>query len=410
MCKPNQELKMADPQQEVDEQSPSTDSTEVDLEQGEQVVNVDSLMEYVNEMLEGGRQLYTAADYKTAEQVYNQGLDAISQCEGLPMATDDVPRVVMAKSLLLSFKAEIYMKQELYRRALPHCDEAAKVDPNNGTAFVWRALVHQKVKDFTKALENLQWILRPEMIHRNRAALCEFFASELCPKAEMTERLTDTSEPPSPTDEPEQAAASTTDAAASTGDKAVSDEQQDQQQASNGRTGTAASATAAAADEKKKKEAEEEKERREFYKSLQQLTQEERTRVATCLRTKRAAKVAEGQEQQADEENTSMLRVWASYLLRKKQAHDSTFEERVENAQFAGLKELKEQFEEVVERTGLKRNEKLAEELADYIQQQGSGGKLSAASLAAIYSIDEDDAHVLLQWIQTQTKIHSMLG
>eukprot|EP00392_Amoebophrya_sp_AT5.2_P003602 g3607.t1 len=348
---------------DADENSPSTDSTDVDVDQAEMVVNVDSLMAYVNEMLDGGRELFIAGEYKASENVYNQGLDAISQCEGLPIAVDDVPRVVMAKSLLSSFKAEIYIKQELYRRALPFCDTAAVADPNNGAAFLYRIAANHKLKEYTKALDDLQWLLRNEMIHRNRDAVLEFFASAFCPRVELSERLSE-------------------DDACSSKDSVVTP----------GGEGSTADAVDSA------------------------LTEAERTAVAAHLQRKEARQVKKGQEaldqsdaekQEIDAENRALLRAWGAALLRKKRDWDNSFEERVEEAQFAGLKELKEQFDEIVERTGLKRNEKLAEELADFIQQEGN---VSAEKLASVYGIDVDDAHTMLKWIQTQTKIHTVLN
>lgn len=62
------------------------------------------------------------------------------------------------------------------------------------------------------------------------------------------------------------------------------------------------------------------------------------------------------------------------------------------------MKELKEKFEEVVQRNELKKNEELATEIADLIMRKG--GKITAERVDNIYQIDEDDANILLKWIE----------
>lgn len=92
----------------------SSTSTNLSVDpEGEKVVNLDHLMEYVNEMQNAGTELLTARDYKTSLQVLDQGIGAIAQCEGLPICRDDVPIIVMAKSKLYSTKGAVYRAQEL---------------------------------------------------------------------------------------------------------------------------------------------------------------------------------------------------------------------------------------------------------------------------------------------------------
>ena len=55
-----------------------------------------------------------AKNYKDAMTLYQQGLDAIEQTEGLPMHVDDVRIVVEAKSVLFSNRAQVMLTQELY--------------------------------------------------------------------------------------------------------------------------------------------------------------------------------------------------------------------------------------------------------------------------------------------------------
>ncbi|CAD7925466.1 unnamed protein product [Amoebophrya sp. A25] len=413
-----------------EESSPSTDSTDVDVEAGEQVVNVDGLMSYVNEMLDGGRQLFEARDFKTAMQVYQQGLDAIAQCEGLPMHVDDVPRVVMAKSLVHSFRSELLMEQELYRRALKESESAVTSDPNNGSAFLYQALARQRVKAWDKGLEDVLWLLRPEMLHRNRSQFTEFFRSKIAPVAELTEQLVELGHTPTgskSTASGEDAAnkdaetskgaakngnSSTTSAATSTdtsGAHAATSTAASTSVggANSGSTGAEASAEGSASSSSTDAGQERRKKKEDAEKKLE-LQHGERDIVGNFLRSRHAGSVPEQDEATADAENAAILKVWGSFFMAKQTAYDAAFEERVEDAQFQGLKEMKERFEDVVQRNGLKQNEALASELAEYIQKQG--GKVSAQKVADIYSLDIDDAHVMLEWIQTQTRIQSVLG
>ena len=47
-------------------------------------------------------------------------------------------------------------------------------------------------------------------------------------------------------------------------------------------------------------------------------------------------------------------------------------------------------------------------EIADLIQREGQS--ITAERVAAIYQIDEDDADVMLAWIEKATRIHAALN
>lgn len=240
-------------------------------------VNVDHLLAYVDEMREAGSKLIKEDNLKDALTVYQQGIGAIEQTEELPMAGDDVVKVVQARSILHSNRAQIFMLQELYRRAIDECNEACKIDINNAKGLYRRATAYEKIKEWAKAIEDVKLLQGREMLSRNSEFL-----------------------------------------------------------------------------------------------------------------------------------NAEQLKTWQKKLEEKLAEHDDTFEDRVEDAAARNLKDLREQFEEIVQKNGLKKNEEIAAEIADMIQRDG--GTMTAEKLSAVYQIDEDDADVMLRWLQKSVEIHTILG
>lgn len=129
-----------------------------------EVVNCDKLMEYVNEMRGGGSQLIKEKNFAEALVVYQQGLDAIAQCDGLPMLTSDVQRVCEAKSILHSNRAQVLMFQELHRRAVEDCSAAITVDPNNVKAWHRRATCYEKIGEMKLAMDDVSHLLEPSVL------------------------------------------------------------------------------------------------------------------------------------------------------------------------------------------------------------------------------------------------------
>jgi len=103
-----------------------------------EVVNVDKLMEYIDEMFKGAEELLADGSYKDALVVHSQSIAAIESLEGLPLAADDIPRVIMKRSEVHYARAEILVGQELYRRAVSDCTLSIKYDPNNAKAYLKR--------------------------------------------------------------------------------------------------------------------------------------------------------------------------------------------------------------------------------------------------------------------------------
>lgn len=85
-----------------------------------------------------------------------------------------------------------------------------------------------------------------------------------------------------------------------------------------------------------------------------------------------------------------------------------TFEERVEEQAYKGIEKLRERFEEVTRRNGLHGNKELAGEIAALMTREG--GDKSVQFVANVYQIDEDDASILCEWIQTAMRMHDELG
>lgn len=241
------------------------------------VVNVDHLMSYVEEMREAGSKLIKEQNLKDALTVYQQGIDAIEQTEELPMAADDVVTVVQSRSILHSNRAQIFLMQELFQRAIKECDEACTVDPNNAKAFFRRATAFEKTKEWAKAVADVKHLQGKEILGRN-----------------------------------------------------------------------------------------------------------------------------------ADFLNLEQLKSWQEKLEVKLKEYDEDFDERMEEAGAKNLKELREQFDEVIQKNNLKSNEEIASEIADMIQRDG--GKMTAEKLAAVYQLDEDDADIMLRWLQKSVEIHKILG
>lgn len=241
------------------------------------VVNTTHLMQYIDEMREAGSKLIKEENYKDALTVYQQGIDAIAQTEELPMASDDVVQVVQARSILHSNRAQVFMIQELYRRAIEECNEACTIDINNAKGLYRRATAYEKVKEYTKAIEDVKLLQGKEMLGRNTDFL-----------------------------------------------------------------------------------------------------------------------------------NAEQLKKWQEKLETLQKEIDETFDDRVEDAAARNLKDLREQFEEIVQKNGLKSNEEMATEIADMIQRDG--GKMTAEKLGAVYQIDEDDADIILRWLEKAVEIHKILG
>lgn len=86
----------------------------------------------------------------------------------------------------------------------------------------------------------------------------------------------------------------------------------------------------------------------------------------------------------------------------------ATFEERIEEKAHKGIEQLRERFEEVTRRNGLHGNKELSAEIADLMTREG--GDKSVQFVANVYQIDEDDAAIMCDWIQTAMRMHEELG
>ena len=85
----------------------------------------------------------------------------------------------------------------------------------------------------------------------------------------------------------------------------------------------------------------------------------------------------------------------------------ATFEDRVEEAAHKGIEQLRERFEEVTKRNGLHGNAALADELAAMLTRPGG---VSVSHVANVYQIDDDDAALLVEWIQKAVAMRDELG
>lgn len=98
-------------------------------------------------------------------------------------------------------------------------------------------------------------------------------------------------------------------------------------------------------------------------------------------------------------------------LLQKRQEAEANaaenFEERVEAAAHKGLEALRGRFDEMIRRNGLHGNTELASELADMISRSEG---VTVQYLAAVYSIDEDDAQIMLDWIEKAFRMRQEVG
>lgn len=101
-------------------------------------VNVDKLMDYIDDMFKGAGELLAEDNYKDALIVHQQSIAAIGSLEGLPLAADDIPRVITRRSEVHLARAEILVGQQLYRRAINDCTLAIKYDPNLAQAYLKR--------------------------------------------------------------------------------------------------------------------------------------------------------------------------------------------------------------------------------------------------------------------------------
>jgi tetratricopeptide (TPR) repeat protein len=86
---------------------------------------------------------------------------------------------------------------------------------------------------------------------------------------------------------------------------------------------------------------------------------------------------------------------------------DETFEDRMEEAAHKGIEALRFRFDEVIKRNGLHGNKELSAELADMLTRPGGA---TVGHVAAVYQIDEDDAEVLLDWVQKACMMQSELS
>jgi len=87
---------------------------------------------------------------------------------------------------------------------------------------------------------------------------------------------------------------------------------------------------------------------------------------------------------------------------------EESFEDRVEMQAHKGIEQLRERFEEVTRRNGLHGNKELSGEIADMLTREG--GDKSVQFVANVYQIEEDDAAILCDWIQTAMRMHDELG
>ena len=85
----------------------------------------------------------------------------------------------------------------------------------------------------------------------------------------------------------------------------------------------------------------------------------------------------------------------------------ASFEDRVEEAAHKGIEELRFKFEEVTKRNGLHGNTELATELGEMLTRPGG---VSVSHVANVYQLDDDDAQVMVDWIQAACKMRDELG
>eukprot|EP00397_Hematodinium_sp_SG-2012_P057676 GEMP01072327.1.p1 GENE.GEMP01072327.1~~GEMP01072327.1.p1 ORF type:complete len:263 (+),score=81.77 GEMP01072327.1:77-865(+) len=95
---------------------------------------------------------------------------------------------------------------------------------------------------------------------------------------------------------------------------------------------------------------------------------------------------------------------WIARLEKKQKAYDETFDERVEDAENRGIEAQREMFNEVVNRYGLQ-NDVMADEIGEYCTRKNP----TAAGLAAIYQMEEDDAATLMRWVNTAAALNKEL-
>ena len=89
------------------------------------------------------------------------------------------------------------------------------------------------------------------------------------------------------------------------------------------------------------------------------------------------------------------------------EAAEESLVERLEDAAHRGLEELRERFEEVTARTGLRRSKDLSAELAEMITRPGG---VTAAFVAAVYQIEEEDAQTILEWVKKACAMRDAIG
>ena len=93
-------------------------------------------------------------------------------------------------------------------------------------------------------------------------------------------------------------------------------------------------------------------------------------------------------------------------LKAKREAADAeaeeTYEERYEEAAHKGIEALRERFEEVTKENGLHGNKEFAAEIAEMLTRDGDENAHARTTqhLANVYQLDEDDAAIIMEWLQ----------
>ena len=94
-------------------------------------------------------------------------------------------------------------------------------------------------------------------------------------------------------------------------------------------------------------------------------------------------------------------------LKAKREAADAeaeeTYEERYEEAAHKGIEALRERLpEEVTKENGLHGNKEFAAEIAEMLARDGDENAYARTTqhLANVYQLDEDDAAIIMEWLQ----------
>ena len=130
---------------------------------GELVVNVGHLMEYVDEQKAEGNAAYKRGKHSEALAAWQRALDGIAQTEGKPMRKVDVEVVLRARVTLHSNKGQALLAMEFWRRAIEELSAALKIDTTNAKALWRRYKAHRALKDWAAAEADLERLLAPEL-------------------------------------------------------------------------------------------------------------------------------------------------------------------------------------------------------------------------------------------------------